>query len=508
MTNKEEVLKHLLKILLEERLSRLENRNLVQMKDLKLEKDAYKKQELLVNKYSTIKIEPKKQDQNKKNNTNNKSILRGRDKTPNNLRTRRKNSLKKEIKQIKSKTPDIAERKRRPERKEKISITNAKNEKKISKATINKNHNIKIPGYMMPLANKNNNNNRKSVDRSSRTSKPIKKALTPDVKKRNTKNSNVNKKKVNKNTEQNMNNLNLIDLKEEDMKEHINIQEKEEKKEEQKEEEKTEEKNEEKKLIDFNIIIKENNIINNITSLLDTETKFNFLSCNSKLIKYTKEQLKDSLVTLKLKNDIEESSSVQDKINLLKSKYKSEEFEVEIPKFVPSRGSLAVMDKLNNETHLKIFQNKKLEPPLDGIIIVYRIFFQFLKDNNLKNIKDEKLFWLEASDYILNKSNGKIGDFFKEASENFDYSPKNLYEVKKIIFGNEEKIKPIYFTKICPTTGFVTFLIKDTLEYCGLTISLKKNVPSICLNYLEYIKDMQDKIQKLIDDIDEWSNKA
>ena len=63
---KEELLKKLLKNLLEERLSRLEKRNLEQMKDIKFEKDSYKKQELLVNKFSTIKIEPKKLNQSKK----------------------------------------------------------------------------------------------------------------------------------------------------------------------------------------------------------------------------------------------------------------------------------------------------------------------------------------------------------------------------------------------------------------------------------------------------------
>ena len=65
-----------------------------------------------------------------------------------------------------------------------------------------------------------------------------------------------------------------------------------------------------------------------------------------------------------------------------------------------------------------------------------------------------------------------------------------------------------YYSKICPTTGFLTFLLKDVLEYCGIILSLKKNVPPICLHYLEYIHEMEEKIQKYIDNIDEFSNKA
>jgi len=68
---KEEILKKLLKNLLEERLSRLEKRNNEQTKDIKLEKDSYNKQELLVIKLCSIKIEQKKLNQKKNNNERN-----------------------------------------------------------------------------------------------------------------------------------------------------------------------------------------------------------------------------------------------------------------------------------------------------------------------------------------------------------------------------------------------------------------------------------------------------
>ena len=486
MTNKEEVLKQLLKNLLEERLHRLEKRNLEQMKDLKLEKDIYKKQELLVDKFSLIKIEPKKPSKPTNNNHNRQTRIR--DKTPNNFGNRRKNSIKKEIKGIRSKTPDIAERKRRPERKEKAPVTNIRSDKKDIKKSIRGNNN-KTPGYMNPI------NNTNKIKKNNDKSKPITKAHTPDVKKKN-RISNVNKtKKDNKNIEKNMNNLNLIDLKTDDMKEHITTKEKHETKESKKEK------------FNFDSILNEANIINRISSLLDQETRYNFLSCNSKLIKYIKEQLKDALLTIKLKNGIGEALTAQDQINSLKLKYKSEDFESEPQKFVLSKGAVKAIEMLNNENYNKIFQNKELEPSLDGIIIVYRIFFQFLKDNNIKNIQDKKLFWLEASDYILNHNNGKTGDFFKESAENFDFSSKNLYEIKKLIYGNEDKIKPTFFTKICPTTGFVIFMIKETLEYCGLISSLKKNIPIICLHYWEYIDEIQNKIQNYIDNISDWSKK-
>ena len=60
MNNKEEILKKLLNNLLESRLKRLEKRNVEQMKDIKLEKESYQKQGLLLKKLCSVKIEPKK----------------------------------------------------------------------------------------------------------------------------------------------------------------------------------------------------------------------------------------------------------------------------------------------------------------------------------------------------------------------------------------------------------------------------------------------------------------
>ena len=252
----------------------------------------------------------------------------------------------------------------------------------------------------------------------------------------------------------------------------------------------------------------EDKIIKKTSLFLDEQSRYNFYSCNKKLIKYLQEKLSNELTTLEIANNISEYSTAQDQINSLKLKYSSDQFEIEPPKFSLSRGTVKAIELLNNGEYGKIFDDKELLPPLDGIIFIYRIFFQFWKDNDIKNIQDQKLFWIEASNFILKNSNGKIGDFFRDSVENFEFSGKNIYEAKKLINGKEDQLKPAYFTKICGTTGLVVFLIKDTLEYCGVLLSLKKNVPSICLKYLEYIAEMQSKMKNYIDNISTWRDNA
>ena len=161
---------------------------------------------------------------------------------------------------------------------------------------------------------------------------------------------------------------------------------------------------------------------------------------------------------------------------------------------------------LNNEAYIKVFKIRELTPPLNEILLIYRIFFQLLKSSNIYNIKDDKLFWIEACEYILNNNNGKTGEFFKESIHNFDFSPQNIYEIKKIVGGNVDKIKPNVYSRICGTTGLLIFLIKDTLEYIGIIHSIKKNIPSIMLKYLEYIGEIQNNIEKYINIIKKFND--
>ena len=493
MSSKEEILNKLLKNLLDQRLKRLEKRNMEQIKDLKLEKDSYNKQSLLVKKLCSVKIEPKKT--LKKSLTNEKLFGRGRDKTPN-LRSRMKNPtniLDKKL--IRSKTPNMIIHRRKPEPKEKEKEKTDKLRKsKTPLKTMKKVDNSKVPSYMAGTSS-NINKNRKSNDKSN--SKKIK-TKTPDTKSKNKetkKKTTSNQNKENKENKDNeITNLKLIDIKIEDMKEYIIT------------EEKKPEIKEEKKECKFELLIDNNKIMNTLIPFLDELSQYNLLSCNKKILKFLYEKLMTSLDKIKEQNDINSSSTIQDQINSLKLKYKNEELYAEPPKFEPSKGTQKAVELLNGDAYNKIFQTKELSPPLNEILLIYRLFFQFYKVNNIHNIIDDKLFWLEVCEYILNNNNNKTGDFFKESIKSFDFSIKNIYEVKKIIRGKEDKIKPSTYSKMCGTTGLILFLIKDTLEYCGAIHNIKKNIPCLLLKYLEFIREIQNKTENYINVLKKLNN--
>jgi len=66
---------------------------------------------------------------------------------------------------------------------------------------------------------------------------------------------------------------------------------------------------------------------------------------------------------------------------------------------------------------------------------------------------------------------------------------------------NHSKITPTYYSKLCGTTGILTFLIKNSLEYAGIILEKKPNQLRILKNLLyqqtHYTKQIE-KLQALV----------
>lgn len=85
-----------------------------------------------------------------------------------------------------------------------------------------------------------------------------------------------------------------------------------------------------------------------------------------------------------------------------------------------------------------------------------------------------------------------IGTFLSNLSNKFDLSDENIYAVSRLLGSEVSKMTPAYFSKLCGTTGFLIFMIKDLLEHCGILIDRKVNNLRILKN-LQY-EEYKDKI--------------
>ena len=59
------------------------------------------------------------------------------------------------------------------------------------------------------------------------------------------------------------------------------------------------------------------------------------------------------------------------------------------------------------------------------------------------------------------------------------------------------KMIPSYYSKICSSTGLVMFLIKDSLEYCGVMFSEKRTPHNRLVNNLIYEKGLLERIRRI-----------
>ena len=254
--------------------------------------------------------------------------------------------------------------------------------------------------------------------------------------------------------------------------------------------------------IDFGQYINSNDgdeIAKLIASFLDKQTKYNFFSCSKKLVNNLFLELNDTYNKIIEMNKISSINSIEEEINKIKNQFKGENLDSNKYSFQLSKGSMRAIQILDNEIYNNIFKSKELNPPLDKIILIYRIFFQLINQEEINEIVSDKKFWKEARIYFLENDDNKIGYFIKDNISEFDFTNENIYKLKKLTKGYEEKLKPTNYEKICETTTLFTFIIKDALEYCGIIYNKEKNNPGITISYLGFIREKLNDIKEYID---------
>ena len=230
---------------------------------------------------------------------------------------------------------------------------------------------------------------------------------------------------------------------------------------------------------------------------LDLKDLIEFTSTSKKIKKqriYVFNLQKNKLLQL---IGMDKEEILKNKILEYEEKYSKEELNEPYIKFQMSKGALRAIKLLNNDIYSKIFRRPLLDNKYCNIYIVYRILFLFLGEFEIADILDDKLFWVKCSEYLNSNSEGKIGDFIIKKIEERNYDNKTIYKVEKILNGKKDNIIiPSYFSKSCPSTGLIIFLIKELLEYCGIIISNKKTQLCRVYNNYKYYQAIENKLSE------------
>ena len=162
-----------------------------------------------------------------------------------------------------------------------------------------------------------------------------------------------------------------------------------------------------------------------------------------------------------------------------------------------SKGSKKAVPLLNESQLNHLFKEDKL--PIYDIVLIYRIYFQIINHPIALIAKtDIEKFWEQCRCYFSNEQNGKTGDILTTMinKNKIVINKNNLYQIYNLVKGNMNKIFPNYFSNICGTTGLFVFIIKDILEFLGISTKIK-NKENAFWTYSDIIDSINEKINYL-----------
>ena len=208
------------------------------------------------------------------------------------------------------------------------------------------------------------------------------------------------------------------------------------------------------------------NNIENIICFLPVQDKYTFT-------KLTKQTMKAffNVVAQRLQKQL---LPLQRRIDQLLYVNSMSTLSAPIPQFTLSKSAFKAIDLLNQKAYYTKFHEQRT--PNDETLLVYKVYFLLLNNNNKvielisdKGFDDKDVLWLKIREYFIwERKDLQLGQFVQSEIRNMDYSDKNVYSMKLFCKPYLSILNPLYYSKMCPTTGVFAFLVKEVLEYMGV----------------------------------------
>ena len=219
------------------------------------------------------------------------------------------------------------------------------------------------------------------------------------------------------------------------------------------------------------------------------ETNFESISkylTNDQLINFTvvNKQLGINAINTLIVRTETEIEEINNNISQILKIYNPEEEKNKLKThFAFTKTAIRAIQILNEKNADSLFISRKIaENHKKDILIIYNILLCLITQKNIhKMVKDDNVFWKYICEYFIMRKNRNViplGTFIENEikSVNLESNNELIYKIYSISYSHLQKLKPNYYQNICKTTGIIVFIIKDILDYLG--ISKDRNVSS------------------------------
>ena len=232
----------------------------------------------------------------------------------------------------------------------------------------------------------------------------------------------------------------------------------------------------------YEIFKKDDNIVKNILKYLPQKETIFFYSMNNFFnkgrIMFLDNKKEELLSILNLRKD----ETIENKINEIKNKFNEEDL-LNKKIFEFTKETFDLIKKMNTEEFFNKLKNLEIKDKNNEyLLVIYKILFVLLKEENIYNILNKEIFWNKCLEYFNDNCLSNIGDFILEKVSQFNFDTKEFNIIESLIKDNKSKI----INEILNNSNYLIIpLIKESLEYYGVIFSENKTEGSI------YIKNLR-----------------
>lgn len=167
--------------------------------------------------------------------------------------------------------------------------------------------------------------------------------------------------------------------------------------------------------------------------------------------------------------------------------------------FALSSSAFKALELLNQKAYYTAFHAARVANA--EVLLVYKVYFM-LRNNNeaIVNGSDKDELWLKVREYFIwQRKDMSLGQFVQSEIREMDYSDKNIYKVKLFCKPHVNVLNPLYYSKMCPTTGVFAFLVKEVLEYMGVVGGTERRKYRNVRYEMSLIEEKIEKIKQFVE---------